>query len=273
MTQKQIKSHTKDLNHAYNKLVLDYPMGSYIPSWKIFRAFAKENKIIADHVCSTEAWNKTGLSTIMDIGSGDGLVLKNILEQYKSEIKVKFVEPNEELVNDAQSHLFNFKQIEYIAKELFKLDFEKEFKNVDLFLVIHVLYLLEEKSLSKLIDQIPKDKPIIVVTDDCNSLFSDCWNITGHKYAYRSNKIHDEIENLKSTGLIKLKKTSFKTYLKNPFNVDRPDLKESLLSMVTYSEFSKLSDNSKIEISKIFDKYSEGELVECNSACYEIVKI
>ncbi len=189
------------------------------------------------------------------------------------QLNVKFVEPNKELINDAQNHLLNYKQIKYFTKDIFKLDHKKEFKNVDLFLILHVLYLLEEKSLTKLIELIPKNKPIIIVTDDRNSLFSDCWNITAHKYSFRSNKIHDEIENLKNSHLIKFKKTSFKTYLKNPFKVDRADLRESLLSMITYSEFSKLPDDSKIEISKIFNKYTEGELVECNSACYEIVKI
>lgn len=272
MIQESITTHSNNIVNSYSQFILDYPMGSYIPSWKIFRAFSKENHIIARHIDSTKTWKHSQKNTIMDIGGGDGLVLKNLIDLQGYLSKVKFIEPNEQLLNEAERNLDLGKNLTLINKDLFTLDFNKDFKNVDIILLVHVLYLLELKSLTKLIDYIPRGVPIIIVTDETNSLFADCWKFTAKKYANRSRNIHIEIADLENSNKIKVHKSSFKTYLKNPFNIERDDIFESLLSMITYSEYSALSKDTKINIKSIFDKYSEKDLVHCNSVCYEIIK-
>ena len=58
MTETSIITHSSDIETQLNEFALDYPMGSYIPVWKIFRAFSKENDLIASHVRSLEIWKK-----------------------------------------------------------------------------------------------------------------------------------------------------------------------------------------------------------------------
>lgn len=272
MIQTLITAHSTELQKNYNEFILDYPMGSYIPALKIFRSFSNENSLIANHICSTNSWEDTTERMIMDIGGGDGLVLKKIFNLHSNSCKVLFVEPNEQLLNEAEKNLSLGENFKPINKDLFSLNFKKDFTDVDLALLVHVLYLLESNSLTRLMLHLPKEIPIIVVTDENDSIFPDCWSITATKYAKRSQSIHNEIKQLVRSNEIKVKKSTFKTYLKNPFQIEREDLRESLLSMITYSEFSTLSVDSKIDVKCIFDKYSERDLVHCNSVCYEIIK-
>lgn len=272
MTKTLITAYSDEISLATSKLELDYPMGSYIPSWKIFRAFSKENDIIANTIKDTPTWKKSLGSNIVDIGTGDGLVLKKLLLDANIQ-RTTIVEPNKKLLEEAKNNLRKIEQLKTINCYLQSVDYPKLYCGNELSLLIHVLYLLEEGSLTKFISKIPAGSRVIIITDERESLFKECWNLTAEKFAKRSSKIHTEIERLEKNGDVYVTRTSFKTYLRNPFLINRKDLKESLLSMITYSEFDTLPTDTKIDINEIFASFSISDIVQCDSICYEIEKI
>jgi len=275
MIPESITIHSHKINHSATKFTLDYPMGSYIPSWKIFRAFTNENQLISKHILSTKSWKKTKPSRILDIGTGDGLVLKAIIAGSLHPFsKVRVVEPNPILFRQAQQNLsssklyFTFEGLEDDVMEVT----EKVFQDIDLVLITHVLYLLQKNEMKKLLSLLPNDVPVVIVTDTKKSLFPDCWSETALKFFQRSQFIHKVINQLQQNGNYDIKTSTFRTFLQNPFLIDRDDLKERILSMVCYSEFNELKPSVQKNIKKIMSRYSVEELVYCNSTCYEITK-
>ena len=276
MTKTSVTALSAEINKNIKKFDLDYPMGSYVPAWKVFRAYSKENLIIAEHVSNTRTWVKTEPSRVLDIGSGDGLVLKKIIEQ--SEYKphsIRIVEPNSELLQEARSNLIELcpeNSLELIKEDIFSYQAQIAYEGVDLILLIHVLYLLPEESVNKIIQSLPVGLPIIIVTDQNSSLFSDTWKLAAKKYYNRSTQINSFIGSL-NNDKYSVNETSFRTYLKNPFYIQREDLQDKLISMISYSEFNEMDVDRKLDIKEIFDKFSEKDLVYCESKCYEIIKL
>ena len=271
MIQTLVTNHSNRIANQIKKFELDYPMGSYIPYWKIFRAFSKENELIATAIKSTHIWKTSANSSIIDIGTGDGLVLRNLSKEKDKSTSYTVIEPNKELIEEAERNLKNIDLLKTVNKDLFSTNLKQLLTGNEVILLVHVLYLLNTNSLKKLVNNIPSGSKLIIVTDGLSSLFSDCWSLTAPKFADRSKNIHTEIEGLEKINKIQISKSTFKTLLKNPFKIGREDLRNALLSMITYSVFNTLPTDCKIEVKEIFDKYATQDLVQCDSICYELI--
>ncbi|MDP2089494.1 MAG: class I SAM-dependent methyltransferase [Flavobacteriaceae bacterium] len=270
-----ITNHSKEISNIISLFYLDYPMGSYIPKWKVFRAFTNENKTIAEHIANTSLWKKSELKKVLDIGTGDGLVLANLcLLSTKLPQKVTLVEPNNTLLIEAKNQIEELHQnieIQAYCNEINQL-LPDVFSGIDLVLIAHVLYLIPTNDMENIINSLPLNIPLIIVTDSRNSLFPKCWEVTAPKYFKRSQYIHKFIASL-DRNKFTIKESSFKTYLKNPFKIDRVELMNSVLSLICYTDYENLSISDKSAIFDLVSKHSIGGLTFCNSICYEIVRI
>lgn len=271
MMSESIIAHSKEIRKSVEKFELDYPMGSYIPSWKVFRVFTNENRILADQIVDTNAWNSKP-RRILDIGSGDGLVLRNVLVNSNHKVdEIHLVEPNGDLLHESRGILnsLDFK-CELASYETDILKCLEVLVSVDIVLISHVLYLLPEDSLQKILDHIPPDIPLIIITDDKNSLFPSCWKITAPKFHSRSLHIHNVINDLSSN--FEVKSSKFQTYLQQPKSIKNVELRDKILSMISYSEYEILEKSDKIKIETTISKYTVKYLSFCNSIRYEIIK-
>lgn len=270
-----IITHSKEISELTSLFYLDYPMGSYIPKWKVFRAFTNENKTIAEHIVKSSSWKHSHLKNVLDIGTGDGLLFANLFSlSDKLPQKITLVEPNIELLSEAKNQIERLSQdvdIQTYYNEINPL-IPNIFGNIDLVLITHVLYLLPSNDVKQIIYSLPLNTPAIITTDSLNSLFPKCWEFTAPKYFNRSQYIHKFISSLDKNQFI-VKESGFKTYLKNPFRIDRPELMDSVLSLICYTDFENLSKKDKLEIFKLVNNYSIDDLTFCNSTCYEIERI
>lgn len=269
-----ITTHSKEISGIISRFYLDYPMGSYIPKWKVFRAFTNENKTIAEHIANTSSWKKSELKNVLDIGTGDGLVLANLCSlSTKLPRKITLVEPNNELLTEAKNQIERLGQdieIEIYCNEINQL-LPNVFNNVDLILIAHVLYLIPSNNIEQIINSLPLNTPAIIITDSSNSLFPKCWEVTALKYFNRSQYIHKFIAFL-DRNKFTIKESGFKTYLKNPFKIERTELMNSVLSLICYTDYENLSTNDKGVIFDLVNKHSVEDLTFCSSTCYEIMR-
>jgi phospholipid N-methyltransferase len=266
--------HSREIQEKILNFYLDYPMDSYIPAWKVFRSFTNENNLIADKIISSESWELNSQRNILDVGTGDGSVLKEILSRSATPINfIRVVEPNLELLKEAETNLNSLclkSSIEFVNSDLITLLNQNLF-NINTVILSHVLYLLPELDIEIFFDELPKEVRVYIITDDINSLFPNCWKITSPKYYQRTLNIHSKINSLKYSGF-DIKKSSFQTFLQNPFLIERMDIQEKIMSMICYSNFSNLN-MKEIELVKLeMKKFEVEDLVYCNSVCYEIIR-
>lgn len=269
---------SQQVSQAVSKLALDYPMGEYIPAWKAFRAFAQENDIIAKIIVGSESWKFAKPAGILDIGTGDGLVLRSCLDLVDVlPDKVRVLEPNDILMVEARSALKKFKpkiDFEFIGSGIAE-KLPGIFDCVDLAIISHVLYLLPMALVEDIINALPENVPLIIITDAQNSLFSQCWNITAPKYSRRAENIHEIVGGFDKTNHT-VSANKFYTYLRNPFTLERQDIKYKILSLVCYAGFDSLSDAKKQKIESLFKMHSvenETDIIKCQSVCYEVTKL
>jgi SAM-dependent methyltransferase len=274
MTLERIITHSKEIGENCFRFFLDYPMGRYIPKWKIFRAFTNENRTIAEHISSTMAWQNTEIHNLLDVGTGDGLVLANLLTLSSKHLnKVILVDPNSDLLFEARKHLSSNTttvELEVHNDDISNL-IPSVFQGIDIVLIVHVLYLVPTSDFEKIINSLPSNLPVLIITDNEDSLFPKCWEITAPKYFERSQNINALLRNLPQNEF-SVKTSTFKTFLKNPLMIERPELKDSILSLICYVDYENLGDEKKKRILELLKQNSIEDLIYCDSICYEVVK-
>ena len=136
----------------------EWPMDSYISSWKLFRHMSDENTQTARHILTRDSWPKHNDISILDIGCGDGLLIKQIITKSKDAIsKVYLLDPDQELINQAHLHVTEISIVDNVHVFLNKIE-EKVpdcYENVDVILAVHVAYLLPENSFIEMINKLP----------------------------------------------------------------------------------------------------------------------
>lgn len=275
MTKESITPHSDEIKKSISDFYLDYPMGSYIPSWKVFRAFTNENKIIADQILSTQSWKDVKPKRLLDIGVGDGLVLKSIISQAPNKISyLKLVEPNATLCEEAVKNLQALKldfEVEALKTDILSL-VSTAFTKVDLAIMAHVLYLMPEADFIKLLEHLPPGVPLVIITDAVDSLFPNCWQLAAPKYYERSQHVHKVIEGLDQKRF-SVRRSQFKTFLQNPYLIEREDLQMRILSMMCYSDYGELELGTQKLVKDRVERFRVDDLVFCNSVCYEVLPL
>lgn len=254
--------------------LIDFPMTRerYLSTWKIFRSICDENAITAKHLLSLPNWNN--VSSLLDLGCGDGLITKELILKSQEEItKVILVDPDEEMLNEAEIHLRELSLVKEVYAHVspFEQIFTSYIHSVDVILAIHLVYLIERASFHTLLNSLPKDKRLVIVLDDETSIFTTLWKKTAPKYAERSEYIRGYLDKLVVNSNYSISKSVITSNLINPLT-QRTDVKEALLSLMSYSDFALMDKETKSAVEQHVSNNIQGRFISCESACYEIMK-
>lgn len=252
---------------------IDFPMTRerYLSTWKVFRSISNENHITANHILSLDSWEN--INSILDLGCGDGLITKSIVLNSPEQInKVILLDPDKEMLDEAYLHLTELGIVPDVEKEISKFEdyLNNNIINADVVLAIHLVYLITPNSFRSLIENLPIGKKLILILDDPGSVFTKLWHHTAPKYIERSNYVRNYLSAISEN--FKIEKTTITSKIINPL-IQRTDIKESLLSLMSYSDFLLMDEASRRFVENCVSENVTGRFLECTSACYEIMKI
>ena len=252
---------------------IDFPMTRerYLSTWKVFRSISDENIITANHILSLPSWDQ--VNTILDLGCGDGLITKSIVLKSPEQVdKVILVDPDKEMLDEAYIHLTEIGIVPDVERVSSKFEdcVNKYIAQTDIVLAVHLVYLITPESFRVLIDSLPVGKKMILVLDHEGSVFTKLWKHTAPKYAHRSAYVRKYLDNISSDYSIQ--RSVITSKIINPLK-QRPDIKDAILSLMCYSDYSLMGVNSRQFVDACVASNVTGRFVECASACYEIFKL
>lgn len=250
---------------------VNWPMVNYFSAWKTFRLYGNEPIVTAEHVLSLPEWPKVNKLRLLDIGCGDGHMLQAFLSQCQHSIsQVILLDPDERLLLEAVQYLESFNFGIDILEQQGIADEEGLVlaKKVDIGLAIHVVYLISHSRFRTLIEKWPNGVPLFIVLDAPGSVFSQIWNMTAPDYATRASRVHEYFSSVNNGGFY-FSKSTFNTKLANPLTMDK-DVRELVLSLLCYCNYTELNQKIKDEVDKIINQYVKNNFIECSCCCYAI---
>ncbi len=254
------------------KLSSTWPCNSYLSSWKTFRLMSNENEVTADHLVKCVYWPQKENITICDLGCGDGHLIENLILKNPTKIaKIHLVDPDLNLINEARARVCETglapDPVCFISNAEECLS--KCVADADVILLIHVVYLMKDGTLNKILSAIPFNVPLYVILDSPDSVFTALWKITAPTYQERAFKAHEILRNLPEKKFI-IKRSTIKSQIKNPLLLQRAELRQAILSILTYSDFD---EHIYPTVRPILKNHIVDNNLVCKSICYEVIRI
>jgi hypothetical protein len=253
----------------------EWPMETYLAAWKTFRRLSNENAATARHLVGRPAWPKKHPINILDLGCGDGHLLEEVLTQSPVGIdEVRLVDPDPELLGEAVNCVHHTSLTGRVVSVVGTLDevYEREASGVDAILAVHLVYLLEAESVQRLLYRVPEGVPLYVVFDAPHSIFTTLWEKTAPKYFARAHAAHSAIRAL-PTSHFEVGVSEIVSSIRNPLALPRGDVRDALLSILSYSNVSSKSNPAMREwIKNTLTARLRDDEIRCESVCYEILR-
>ena len=258
-----------------NKELIKFPSSSYPSSWRIFRTSSDENSVTAQHLAVRPSWPKLNSIKLLDIGAGDGLLANEIVKTVEEVDVLTLIDPFQEWLSLAAINLKPLLDAKIIDSfHTIDKSIQESLSEVngsyDVFLLVHVVYFLQQDTLREIIEALPKNKPLYVVLDEPNSVFSRIWAKTKPSYLDRAKKAHELINELPDS--FRVERSNITSHLSDPLK-RKEKVRDSLLSILSYSDFECLSNEEQDFVVQQVKNSCIGDRVHCESACYEILKI
>jgi len=250
----------------------EWPMDSYISSWRLFRRLADENQITAEHVVSRHGWpHHTRNLRIVDFGCGDGTLIESIvLASTHPVATVHLIDPDQELLHQAKERIEGINVVRDVQGTQGRAEevIQEATREADVALAVHLVYLLKEDELKKLLAGLTPGVPLFIIMDQNTSVFTTLWKKTAPKYHARLVHAHHIIEKLGRDGY-SVEKTEFDSHLTSPLML-REDLQHSILSLFCYRNFKDLDAQTQEWVKDIIVDHSASGRVVCDCVCYEV---
>lgn len=253
----------------------EWPMDFYISAWRLFRRLSDENRLTADHLLSRPKWpREIPRLTIVDFGCGDGTLLESLILASSTPVDVAhLVDPDPDLLNQAKSRIAGLDLIGNVQTTLARAEdvAEPTTADADVALAVHLVYLLNNGQLQRLLDGMRPNIPLFIVMDEERSVFVNLWERTAPKYHRRLLLAHKAIQSL-DKDKFSFERTGFDTHLTNPFSL-RTDMRDFVLSLLCYADFKALGSELQNWARSVLQSYVASSSVVCNCVCYEVVKL
>jgi hypothetical protein len=250
----------------------EFPLETYLSSWKLFRYSSNENIVTAEHLLASKSWKQH--SKILDVGCGDGLIVREVAYRSSSPIQeIHLLDADLELLQEAYKHVSALNIVSSVKTYHCNICEQVPtcYSEVDAILAIHLAYLVPSSHFSVLIENLPKNIPLYLILDEPKSVFSSIWEKTAPKYFQRSAYAHKLISEL-SRDKFSIETSTITSHLKNPLSIERQDIREGILSLLCYNNFSQLTPKDKEWVAEQITNFTKNDLVYCNSTCYEIAR-
>ena len=250
----------------------EWPMASYMASWKLFRQVSDENEVTAQHILSCPAWPTEQAISILDVGCGNGHVVGRILALCMNGVaNVRLLDPDEELLSEAYKHILETRVTDDVITHLGSVSryIPDVYEGVDVVLAIHVAYLMEPSEFGQMMAALPKGVTTYVVLDRPDSVFSRLWEVTAPKYHGRSVQAHKTLGALPPG--FNVEHSVIASHIQNPL-ARRRQVMESLLSLLCYTDYTSLDAQSRKGVEGILREHTRDGVVTCESSCYEVVR-
>ena len=255
-----------------------FPSSVYESSWKLFRRLSNENRVTAEVIVSRSNWPRDHSLRILDIGCGDGLLTREIVEDTGQKIDlVTLLDPYIEWLSEAKKNLGDLTASGAIA--------EIEVKNRRIedclpgiydghtaILAVHVVYLMEKKAFPLMLDVLPREIPLYLVMDSPGSVFSRIWKHTQPMYLDRVESARHFVKSLENEPGWIVEKSTITSKIENPWEL-HDHLRDAILSILSYTDYRSLGhDEIEIINREIKKSLVRGNLL-CESDCYEIRRL
>jgi hypothetical protein len=253
------------------KLLPTWPCNSYLSAWKTFRLISNENEVTASHLLTRKNWPRKENIAICDLGCGDGhLVEKIILKSPTKIAKLYLLDPDAELMREAHERISEINLVSNVVCSVSKAEdgLLECVTGTDVILLIHVVYLIENGVLLKILSSIPINTPLYIILDSPDSIFTALWKITAPKYYEKAFKAHEILKKL-SKERFTIKRSTIKSQIINPLSSPREDIRQAILSILTYSDFH---DHMYPSVMPILKKHMVENNLVCKSVCYEVMR-
>jgi len=248
-------------------------MPEYLQAWKLFRDKSDENEATARFLFNQPSWPQKSNLEICDLGCGDGRLLTELLALSSNVQKVRLVDPDNDLLNEAESLI----ERRFVGKHIISLlksvreDWPQCAGEADVILGVHLVYLLEEDELQSLVKNRPRKATMYIILDAPNSIFTELWQWTADKYFRRAKRAHEVIQ--KHLGLTAVPMTNrIRSKIPKSLLSDHK-LANWLLSILCYRNMlNEVPDDLRSKVREILERHTDasGKFVECESICYEL---
>lgn len=261
-----------------------FPTTAYPEAWKNFRRMSDENKVTAELITAFPFLKNSQtdrIIRILDIGCGDGLLIQQIIQKLCCDLgssieTLTILDPYKDWLDEARNTLKVYEKCKTIPNlDLIHGKIEDHIPNLlcqhEVILAIHLVYLLDDGVFEKLVHSLPQNTThLYVVMDAPGSVFSEIWKVTQPIYLDRVEKAHQFIKNLGFEYSVI--EDSILSMVNNPLRIEDLGIRNSLLSMLSYSNYDDLSQEDIRHIKNEIDKNSTGHQLRCKSTCYEIFR-
>jgi SAM-dependent methyltransferase len=252
----------------------EWPMPDYIDAWRVFRNLSDENEIMASTIAGASGWPSISKTvSLADLGCGDGRLSETLVRQIKQSIShLYLIDPDEQLLSEAEKRLkavVSEKQLSVILDRAESV-MSKLAESVDAAILCHVVYLLPNEVFRSLLEELRPGLPLFIIMDHPSSVFTRLWSRTAPKYFERLRAAHSLLD--QSRTRFDIKSSQFFTHAPNPFGIPNPQIQESLLSILCYSDFPQMDVELRAWVKESVLKYCQDESLECSSVLYEVVK-
>jgi SAM-dependent methyltransferase len=252
----------------------EWPLPAYIKAWKAFRSVSNEADEIASHLARQKWVPKSIPINILDVGTGDGVLLQKILLLCSHSVRdVVVADPNPAFLTEARSHLADVHisgQLKVINKKIEEVD-RDVIRSADLAIFSHVVYLTGAAPLLSTLRELRSGSCCYIVFDAEASIFSHLWTRTAApEYLLRVREARGKIESLSEEKWV-INKTTILTQVKNPRHL-RPEIGDLIKSLLCYIDVADMDIETLNWVNGELENAGRFGNIQCSSDCYQLIR-
>lgn len=255
---------------------LDWPVPSYISAWQAFRGLSDEDIRTAEHLVSRAGWPTKSSPDfplrLLDLGCGDGRMIEAVA-RVAHRPTLHLVDPDDELLEQAAERLRSsgcFSTLRTTRGRAENLIGEA-MAAADAVLAVHLIYLLSEDDVRRVVQGILPGIPVYFVLDHPESVFTCLWQRTARKYYDRVIAGHATLSCLAQSSF-QVRRSEFESKLENPLLLP-PALRDAVMTLLSYATYPNFDSDLKQWVTRIINDHMREGVVRCRCVCYEVVRV